>query len=145
MLDRLYGAIRGIDLAEESRRESEPPAALIEALEDDLNTPKALAAMFALTKKLNKADDANERLSLAAELVAAGDLMGLLQYDAEDWFSSSAKGELSAGDIDGLLKERDNARSNKDFSRADEIRDQLAAAGITIEDGVEGTRWRRGK
>ncbi len=143
MLDRLYGAVRGIDIDAQLRQEAEPPAAVIAALEDDLNTPQALAEMFAQAKKLNKAQDDTERKSLAVSLLAAGDLMGLLQGDAEDWFESAADGELSGVDIDGLLQERENARANKDFARADAIRDQLAAAGITIEDGADGTRWRR--
>lgn len=143
MLDRLHGAVRGINVDALSRREAQPPAALIAALEDDLNTPKALAEMFAQAKKLNKARDDSERQSLAASLLAAGDLMGLLQDDAEDWFASAADGERSGENIDGLLKERENARANKDFARADAIRDELSAAGITIEDGAGGSRWRR--
>jgi cysteinyl-tRNA synthetase len=69
--------------------------------------------------------------------------MGLLQDDSEDWFASAAAGELSAEKIDALLLERDAARANKNFARADEIRDQLAAAGVSIEDGAGGSRWRR--
>ena len=144
MLDRLYGAVRGIEVSGQSRNEAKPPTALIEALEDDLNTPKALAEMFALSKKLNKEKDGGERKVLAAGLLAAGDLMGLLQDDAESWFASSVDGGLSAADIEELLKERDDARASKDFARADGIRDKLAAAGISIEDGAGGTRWRRG-
>jgi len=143
MLDRLYGAIRGIDVGAQIRAEAAPPKALIEALEDDLNTPKALAEMFALSKQLNKAEDETERESLAASMLAAGDLMGLLQDDAEAWFASAVDGELSGEHIDALLLERDAARVGKDFARADEIRDQLAAAGISIEDGAGGSRWRR--
>ena len=100
--------------------------------------------MFALSKKLNKEKDGGERKVLAAGLLAAGDLMGLLQDDAESWFASSVDGGLSAADIEELLKERDDARASKDFARADGIRDKLAAAGISIEDGAGGTRWRRG-
>lgn len=143
MLDRLYGAVRGIDVDAQLRQDAGPPEAVIAALEDDLNTPKALAEMFALAKKLNKTKDETERKSLAAGLLAAGELMGLMQGEAEDWFASSADGELSGEDIDGLLQEREDARMNKDFALADGIRDRLAAAGITIEDGADGTRWRR--
>ncbi len=143
MLDRLYGAVRGIDIDTRLRREAEPHAALIAALEDDLNTPKALAEMFALAKKLNKTRDDAERKSLAATLLAGGDLMGLLQDDAEAWFAHATEGELSTQAIDDLLKAREEARVNRDFARADAIRDQLSAAGITIEDGADGSRWRR--
>jgi len=142
MLDRLYGAVRGIDVAAQLRQEAEPPAALIAALEDDLNTPKALAEMFALAKKINKARDDAERKSLATDLLAAGDLMGLLQDDAEAWFASATDGALSGEAIEELLRAREEARAKRDFARADAIRDQLADAGITIEDGADGSRWR---
>jgi len=144
MLDRFYGALRGIDLDEEQRTAAEPPAAVIEALEDDLNTPKALAEMFALTRALNRATDDAERLELAASLLAAGDVMGLIQADPEEWFAGqSGADELSADAIETLLQEREEARARRDFAAADAIRDQLTAAGISIEDGAEGTRWRR--
>ena len=144
MLDRFYGALRGIDLDEQQRTAAEPPATVIEALEDDLNTPKALAEMFALTRALNRATDEAERLELAASLLAAGDVMGLIQADPEEWFAGqSGADELSADAIEALLQEREEARARRDFAAADAIRDQLGAAGISIEDGAEGTRWRR--
>lgn len=144
MLDRLYNAVRGIDVSSELRATAEPSAALLAALEDDLNTPKALAELFALAKALNKTTDAAARTSLAAGLLAGGELMGLMQSDPEDWFAHAAEGEMSAADIDALLREREEARAAKDFAKADGIRDQLAALRITIEDGAGGTRWRRG-
>ncbi len=143
MLDRLYGAVRGIDVSEAARAAAKPPATLIEALEDDLNTPKAMAEFFALAKELNKATDAAERERLAASMMAAGDLMGLLQTDVESWFAGDSDGELTAEAIDALIVERNAARADRNFQRADEIRDELADAGIRIEDGADGTTWRR--
>jgi cysteinyl-tRNA synthetase len=144
MLDRLYGAVRGIDVPAAMRAEAEPPDALIAALEDDINTPKALAEFFALAKTLNKAVSADERERLAAVVLATGDLMGLLQYDPEHWFGGGdVEGELSADEIETLIAKRNAARAAKDFATADAIRDELAAAGIKIEDGPEGTTWRR--
>mgnify|MGYP001812192529 FL=1 len=143
MLDRLYGAVRGIDLSDEARAAAEPPAALVAALEDDINTPKAMAEFFALAKDLNKAADAGEKARLAAAMYAAGDLMGLLQSDPEEWFAGDVEGELSASDIDALIGKRNAARKDKDFATADAVRDQLSAAGIKIEDGPGGTTWRR--
>jgi cysteinyl-tRNA synthetase len=142
MLDRFYGAVRGIELTAAVRTAAVPPAAVIEALEDDINTPRALAEMFNLARSLNKASDDEERRELAAALLAAGDLMGLIQQDPEAWFAGD-DGELSADDIESLLGQREAARAAKDFATADGIRDQLAAAGIQIEDGAGGTRWRR--
>ena len=143
MLDRLYGAIRGIEVSADDRANSEPPAAVIAALEDDLNTPKALAKMFNLARTLNKTTDGSERSMLAASLFAAGGLVGLLQNDPEDWFTSSNDSELSDGEIESLIAERNKARADKDFAAADAIRDKLATKGVTIEDGPDGTRWRR--
>ena len=143
MLDRLYGAVRGIEVSEDARKAAEPPAALVAALEDDINTPKAMAEFFALAKELNKASDAAEKEQLAAAMYAAGDLMGLLQSDPEEWFTGDADGELSAADIEALIEKRNAARKEKDFATADAVRDQLAAAGIKIEDGAGGTTWRR--
>jgi len=143
-LDRLYGALRGIDVPEAARRAAEPSPAVVEALEDDLNTPKALAEMFDLAKRLNKAESEDERIALAAELHACGELTGLLASDPEDWFAAVPDDAgLSAEDIETLLEKREAARAARDFATADEIRDRLGAAGIAIEDGPSGTRWRR--
>ncbi|HET6630713.1 MAG TPA: cysteine--tRNA ligase [Woeseiaceae bacterium] len=139
-LDRLYGALRGIDVP--ARAQATPPKAVVAALEDDLNTPKALAEMFNLARRLNKAGERDERRQLAAELYAAGDLVGLLQDDPEQWFAGSS-GELAEAEIEQLLRERNAARDQRDFAAADAIRDRLASAGIAIEDGPAGTRWRR--
>ncbi len=143
MLDRLYGAVRGIEVSDAARAAAEPPAALVAALEDDINTPKAMAEFFALAKELNKASDAAGKEQLAAAMYAAGDLMGLLQSDPEEWFAGDVDGELSADDIEALIEKRNAARKEKDFATADAVRDQLAAAGIKIEDGAGGTTWRR--
>ena len=142
-LDRLYGAIRGIDIDAAARSSAEPPVAVMDALEDDLNTPRALAEMFDLARKLNKTDDIVVRQQNAAAILAAGDLVGLLQQDPEAWFAGSGDGELDAAAIESLLAQRTAARGNRDFAAADAIRDELASAGVTIEDGPAGTRWRR--
>ncbi len=143
MLDRLYGAVRGIDVPADLRTAAEPPEALVAALEDDINTPKAMAEFFALAKDLNKASDSGEQERLAASMLASGDLMGLLQSDPEEWFAGHVEGELSAEEIEALIEKRNAARKDKDFATADAVRDQLAAANIKIEDGPEGTTWRR--
>jgi cysteinyl-tRNA synthetase len=143
MLDRLYGAVRGINVPGDALQEAEPPAALIAALEDDINTPKAMAEFFALAKDLNKAGSNEEKVRLAAVMHAAGDLMGLLQTDPDAWFAGHTDGDMSADEIEGLIDKRNAARKQKDFATADAVRDQLAAAGIRIEDGPGGTTWRR--
>ncbi len=143
MLDRLYGAIRGIEVGEEARADAVPLESVVAALEDDLNTPRAMAEFFGLAKTLNKETDASEQEKLAAAMVATGDLLGLLQNDPEAWFAGHVEGELSAEDINAIIDKRNAARAAKDFAAADTFRDELAAAGVQIEDGPEGTTWRR--
>ena len=142
-LDRLYGAIRGIEIDDAVHEAAEPPATFVAALEDDLNTPKALAELFDLARVLNKEEDEAERQKLAAELKAAGNFVGLVQVDPDEWFSGSADDDLDAEEIESLLAQREAARAGRDYAAADKIRDDLASRGITIEDGSSGTRWRR--
>jgi cysteinyl-tRNA synthetase len=143
MLDRLYGAVRGIDISAAVRAAAEPPAALVAALEDDLNSPEALKEFFAVAKQLNKSGDKAERERLAASMFAAGELLGVLQSSAEDWFAGEVEGELSAAEIEALIAKRNAARAARDFAAADRYRDELGAAGIQIEDSASGTSWKR--
>jgi cysteinyl-tRNA synthetase len=143
MLDRLYGAVRGIEISASERQSAAVPATVIAALEDDINSPKALAEMFVQARQLNKSTDENERRSLATGLLAGGDLLGIMQIDPEDWFSDPGCSDLSNDEIDAMLIQRKEARANRDFAAADEIRDHLAAQGVTIEDAPSGARWRR--
>ena len=143
MLDRLYGAVQGIDVSDEVRAAAEVPAPLIAALEDDLNSPKAMAEFFALAKRLNKATDEKSRVELAAQMYACGDLMGVLGNDPEAWFAGHVEGELSSDEIEALIEKRNAAKKARDFETADAIRDQLMDAGVTIQDGRDGTTWRQ--
>lgn len=108
------------------------------ALQDDLNTPKAIAEMHALADRALQGDGA-----AAAGLRAAGDLLGLVQQDAAQWFQGGDAVALSSAEIDALIAERRSARDNRDFAAADRIRDELAAQGVLLEDGASGTTWRR--
>ncbi len=141
-LDGWYGALRRLGDVDGER--GEPPASVVAALEDDLNTPAAFAAVSQLVGEANKATDAPGRRAAKAALLAAGDLLGLLQCDPETWFQGDAgDGALSADAIDAMLVERQTARKAKDFATADRIRDDLATAGVLIEDGPKGATWRR--
>jgi cysteinyl-tRNA synthetase len=143
MLDRLYGALQGIEVSAEVRAAAVVPDALLAALEDDLNSPKAMAEFFGLARNLNKATDENSKLELAAQMYACGDLMGLLSSDPDTWFEGHEEGGLSAEEIEALIEKRNAAKADRDFEAADAIRNQLSESGITIQDGREGTTWRR--
>ncbi|MDH3639836.1 MAG: class I tRNA ligase family protein, partial [Gammaproteobacteria bacterium] len=139
-LDTLYQSLR--ELAEVSAaNEPQPPAAFVRHLEDDLNTPRALAELFALAHAANKSTDDQERAGLKGALLASGRLLGLLQQDPEAWFGAG-KEKLDVEYVERLVAERDAARAAKDFALADRLRDELAGLGVVLEDRAGGTRWR---
>jgi cysteinyl-tRNA synthetase len=148
-LDRLYGTLR--DLAEFDVEPRVGNADMEAALEDDLNTPKALALLNDdaaharhLLEKSTKPLGEKERAELAnakADLLGGGALLGLLQQDPEAWFKRGSE-RVDAARVESLIEARRLARAARDFARADAIRAELAAMGVAIEDGAEGTRWK---
>ncbi len=138
-LDRLYGTLR--DLADIAATADIPPA-IEAALDDDLNTPQALAEVARIAAEARKAEQADERTRLKRELLGAGLALGLLQQDPAAWFARGASQDDDAR-IQALIDERDAAKKSRDFARADGIRDQLAAEGILLEDTPQGVRWKR--
>jgi cysteinyl-tRNA synthetase len=144
-MDRLYNALRQVNDLQPAPERSDTPPEVIQALEDDLNTPIALAALHELATDLNKTEDSGVKARLKSELLAGGEIMGLLQQNPEDWFrwQPADTDGLSDQQINDLIQERTEARATKNFQRADEIRGQLAAEGIELEDAADGTRWRR--
>ena len=139
-LDRMYNALREMDSIDPVA--SEAPESFIAALQDDLNTPKALSEMFALVKQANSTEDNAVKAKRKGQLLACSEWLGILQHDPEEWFSGAADSD-DAAEIDALVQERTEARTNKDWARADEIRDVLAEKNIVIEDGANGARWKR--
>jgi cysteinyl-tRNA synthetase len=113
------------------------------ALLDDLNTPAAIAELHRLGDTLAGATSATEVARRKAELLAVGDLLGLLQQDPVDWFQGGTPDAPSTAWIEERIAERQAARGARDFARSDAIRDELAAAGIQLEDTASGTRWQR--
>ena len=138
-LDRLYGVLRRFGGEAAS---ADAPEAVLKALRDDMNTPKALAALFEIAGRANKARSEAERAQAVGELKAAGDLLGLFQEDADAWFGLDALSDEQKAEIDALVAERAEARKAKDFARADRLRDELNTKGVQAEDGPEGTTWR---
>ncbi len=144
VLDRFYGALR--HAADVEALEFEIPKPVLASLADDLNTSLALSHMHELAGLLNKAAKDEEKAAIKGQLLAAGRVMGLLGQNPKDWFCwqpAIADGSLDSEEIDLLIKARSVARKNKDFAKADHIRDDLAAQGVILEDGAGKTAWRR--
>jgi cysteinyl-tRNA synthetase len=141
-LDRLYTSLRNVSGWDDWAKTT-PSEEFIEALEDDLNTPKALAVLFDLARKINRAGDSKPAVSLARQLRASAEMVGLLGADPAEWFTAGDEGALGADEIEALLVQRAAARDNGDYSGADRIRAELKDLGIAIEDGPKGTSWRR--
>ena len=139
-LDRLYTALRGV--TDVDGKTNHEVATVQTALEDDLNTPKAIAELHTLATDLNKAGDAAEKATLKSALLSGGALLGLLQRDPEDWFRQGAE-DIDEPAIEDLIRQRSEARAAKDFAEADRIRDELAADGIILEDSGGKTTWKR--
>ena len=137
-LDRLYGAIRKIDIFQNA----EPSNEVLLALADDLNTPKALSALFNIVKLINNSEDPMERDKYASTLMASASLLGLMTLSADEWFKTTPNGVLTREEIEHLITQRERARKSKNFSESDRIRDDLLQKGVVIEDGPDGTEWR---
>ncbi|HEY6132119.1 MAG TPA: DALR domain-containing protein, partial [Halioglobus sp.] len=107
------------------------------------NTPVAIAELHALVRRLHKAG-APEKPALKGRILAAGNLLGILQQDAVAWLQGAASAEaISVETIEALIQERKEAKRAKNYTRADEVRKELLAQGVVLEDSREGTLWKR--
>lgn len=135
-LDRWY---RVLDKAS-FQNATQPTEEFIAALCDDLNTPRAFAELHRLVAEINKAET-SDAPALVGAFRACAHMLGLLTHEAVTWFQGKdADGNV---EIEGLIAARLAARKNKDFAAADQIRDQLLGMGIVLDDGPNGTTWRR--
>ncbi len=143
-LDEFYLALRNAADVK-AKIADHPPAEILEALGDDLNTPQAIAHLFELKTRLNTATKTSEKARLKGALLMAGDILGLLGGNPESWLHGESRKENGLGDdkIDALVEQRREARANKDFATSDRIRDELAAHGVLLEDAAGKTSWRR--
>jgi cysteinyl-tRNA synthetase len=146
-LQRLYAALQDTK-AVEIAGAGDYQQRFEQALDDDFNTANAIAVLFDLVREINRAKAAGDerRHQLASLLRHLGAVLGLLQASPEDFLRSQAGpgNGLSDSAIEEMVAARLQARGDRDWAKADRIRDELSAAGIVIEDGSEGTRWRRG-
>jgi cysteinyl-tRNA synthetase len=144
-LTRFYTALRGLPEATPTA-DTQFEKDFHAAMQDDFNTPEALATLFELVREINRvrAEDEAAAASLGALLRQLGDLIGILQSDAESYLRGGASANDGDAEIDALVAQRNEAKANKDWSTADEIRNKLQEMGIVLEDGPSGTTWRRG-
>ncbi len=137
-LDRLYGTLRDLDAVVAT---GVIPAEIEAALDDDLNTPQALAELARIAGEARRAGDADKARWKAA-LLGAGQALGLLQQAPAAWFGTAA-GHDDDARIQALIDQRGAAKQARDFALADALREQLAAEGIVLEDTAQGVRWSR--
>ena len=141
-LDRLYNALRKSSGWQEEWRGEQPDTEFVAALEDDLNTPRALAALFGIAKEINLAESPAAAAPAARRLRASAELLGLLQGDPAAWSAGDEAAGIDAAEIEAMLVERTRAREARDYAEADRIRDRLAELGVVIEDSPDGPQWR---
>jgi len=138
-LDRLYETRKRIP--PDSTAEDALPKAFITAMNDDFNTAEALAVLFETARSINRRVDAEEDVGEdAAMFLAMCGLLGIVQQDAEEWFKF---GDMDTEKVEKLIAEREQARKDRDFTRADAIRDELVSEGVMLEDGAKGTQWKK--
>jgi cysteinyl-tRNA synthetase len=137
-LDGWYRVLRELgDITIDTPQPLPVPERLEAALCDDVNTPQALAELSLLADAARQAPSPASK----AALLGGGAALGLLQQGPEAWFKQAGGQAVDAERVEALLEERRSARAARDFARADAIRAELAAIGVVIEDGAQGTRW----
>ncbi len=141
-LDSLYGYLRGQDDAEAILDEDSAGYA---ALLDDLNTPMAISELYRLAKEMH-GTNGETKTQLHSQLMGLANLMGLLQQDPEQWFKQARGADadsISEAEIEAAIAKRQQAKADKDYAGADQVREDLLAKGVVLEDSREGTTWRR--
>ncbi len=139
-LDKFYNALlKNQDIPTDTVAPSDK---IVAALADDLNTPLALSYLHETVNELNKAETPEERRRLKAQLLADAYMLGLLYNDAEKWFKGENDDDETAA-IEALIKQRAEAKKNKDWATADAIRNELKTRGIVLEDSPTGTTWKK--
>ncbi|OCA56310.1 cysteine--tRNA ligase [Photorhabdus namnaonensis] len=145
-LERFYTALRGTDASVQPAGGEVFEERFIEAMNDDFNTPEAYSVLFDMAREINrlKSEDMDAANGLAAELRKLAGILGLLQQEPEQFLHRGVQADdEEIAKIEALIKQRNDARKNKDWALADSARNQLNEMGIELEDGPQGTSWRR--
>ncbi|MBB1608794.1 cysteinyl-tRNA synthetase [Pseudomonas citronellolis] len=142
-LERFYTALRGLPEVEAAGGEAfaERFAA---AMDDDFNTPEAVAVLFEMAREVNRLREADLQAAaaLAAKLRELAGLLGVLQLEPDAFLQAGAAGKVDAAQVEALIQARLEARAAKNWAESDRIRDELTAMGVVLEDGKGGTTWR---
>ena len=141
MLDRLYRALKDLENTDAYKDQNEIEEKIIEGLYDDLNTPKVIAELNMLSSGLNKANEKTKQ-KIKFNLLEIGKIFGILQENPNTWLGYGQSKNIDQDTIERLIKNRNEARRNKNFDMADKIRKQLKEQGVEIEDTSDGTVWR---
>lgn len=145
-LERLYTALRGTDPDAAAQGGDEFEARFREAMDDDFNTPEAYSVLFDMAREVNrlKTEDAQAANQLASALRKLSGVLGLLEQDPEQFLQNGVQVDNDeVKEIEALIQQRKDARAAKDWALADQARDRLNEMGIVLEDGPQGTIWRR--
>ena len=144
-LERLYTSLRGLDMTVQADGGEEYVQRFTEAMNDDFNTPEAYSVLFDMTREINrlKGDNLDAASALGARMRELADVIGILYQDADAFLKGDAGNDDEVAEIEALIKLRNDSRAAKDWSNADMARDKLTEMGIVLEDGPDGTTWRR--
>lgn len=144
-LERLYTSLRGLDLSVVAAGGEEFVARFSSAMNDDFNTPEAYSVLFDMAREVNrlKTVDMDKASALGVLMRELADVIGILHQDPETFLQGDAGSDDEVAEIEALIKLRNDSRAAKDWANADLARDKLNELGIELEDGADGTTWRR--
>lgn len=144
-LERIYLCLNNLDIdSAKSLTNSAFEKSFKQAMDDDFNTPEAFSVLFEMVSEINRVreEDPDKANQLGALLVRLGECLGLLQVDPEKFLKGQGSDSVDSAEIDQLVAAREQARADKDWAKADEIRDRLGELNVVVEDGMGGSSWR---